>query len=235
MKIEVWFDFACPSCYIGSKTLAAAIEYFGKNKFIETEYRCFQLEPNQNDESTEKVMDVLQRKYQLSIQERDALQQSIIKQADEMGLHLDLINILSRDTHDAHRLVKLAEKVDKDVELIESIYHKYFLEKENIGEKSTLVSAAKQVGLDEAEAEMLLSFNKYEKAVLEDQIVAKEMGIEEVPFLIFNDMYAVSGVQPISVYLNVLQEVWKKDPACFEDKRTSPHKTYCIGSDCDEK
>src|SRR5690625_2060623 len=235
MKIEVWFDFACPSCYVGNKTLEIAIEYFGKDKFIQTEYKSFQLEPNVKNESTEKVLDVLQRKYQLSVQKKEELQRDLIEKADQIGLNIDFVDTLSRDTYDAHRLVKFAERVGKDAEVIERVYHKFFSEKEDIGEKSTLLSIAKQVGLDEVEAETLLSFNKYEKAVLEDHMTAKEMGIEGVPFLIFNNMYAVSGVQPPSVYINLLQDIWEEDPVCFEDKRLNANKTYCEGNDCDKK
>ncbi len=235
MKIEVWFDFACPSCYVGNKTLEIAIEYFGKDKFIQTEYKSFQLEPNVKNESTEKVLDVLQRKYQLSVQKKEELQRDLIEKADQIGLNIDLVDTLSRDTYDAHRLVKFAERVGKDAEIIERIYHKFFSEKEDIGEKSTLLSIAKQVGLDEIEAETLLSFNKYEKAVLEDQMTAEEMGIKGVPFLIFNNTYAVSGVQPPSVYINLLQDIWEEDPICFEDKRINANKTYCEGNDCDKR
>src|SRR5690625_3067646 len=102
MKIEVWFDFACPSCYVGNKTLEIAIEYFGKDKFIQTEYKSFQLEPNVKNESTEKVLDVLQRKYQLSVQKKEELQRDLIEKADQIGLNIDFVDTLSRDTYDAH-------------------------------------------------------------------------------------------------------------------------------------
>lgn len=232
MKIEVWSDFACPISFVGNKTLKLAIDCFGEGKSIEIEYKSFQLESNPQH-MTNKVMDVLQRKYQLSTTNRQKLHEDIVEQAKQIGLELNLAEIQYTNTSDAHRLVKFAEKTGKEVEMTDAIHHTCFLERKDISEKATLLSVAKKVGLDENEAEMLLSFNKYEKAVLADQCMATEMGIEGIPFLIFNNMYAVSGVQPLSVYLELLQDILKEDPVCFEIENLIRERTFCIGSECD--
>src|SRR5690625_259731 len=233
MKIEVWSDFACPICFLGIKTLQVAIDCFGKDKAIEIEYKSFQLEPNFKSGSTDKVMDVLQRRYELSIEKRQVLYRDIIEKAKQIGMDLHVKDITYTNAYDAHRLVKFAQKIGKEKEVTEAIFDSLFLKRQNISEKSTLLLIAREVGLDQTETEMLLSFNKYEKAVLEDQMEAKEIGIEQIPFLIFNDKYAISGSQPVSVYMDILEDILKEDPNCFQKKKSTKQHSYCIGKDCE--
>lgn len=233
MKIEVWCDFTCPSCYVGKKTLEVALEQFGKDKCIQIEYKSFQINPTVASESPVKVMDLLQSRYQLSLGKIEELQQQIMKNAQAIGVTLELANLFHTNTYHAHRLVKFAEKVGREAEMIDCIFQKYLFERKDIGEKTVLLSSAKEIGLDIAEVEMILSFNKYEQAVFEDQYIATEMGIDGVPFFIFNNTYAVSGTQPLSVYTSVLQEIWQEDQACFQHKRSDSKRNFCVGNDCD--
>lgn len=235
MKIEVWFDFACPVSFVGNELLKLAIDCFGEDKSIEIEYKSYQLEPHSPIELNENVMDLLQRKSQSSFEKRQVLEKELIEQAKHVGLMFDLERICYTNTYDAHRLVKFAEKNQKEKEIIDLLHDTFFHKQKNIAEKSILLSIAREAGLDEAEAEMVLAFNKYEKAIKEDRDMAVEVGIDHIPFLIFNDMYAISGVQPLSIYIDVLQDILQKDPACYQAKDESKRRTYCIGSTCDQE
>jgi len=233
VRIEVWSDFTCPSCYIGKKTLEAALDIFGKDKHVYVEYKSFQLDSEVKQSSPDKLLDILQRRDQLSLAKTEEMKREIEEQASSFGLAIDVNSLLYTDTNHAHRLVKLAEKENKAYDIIERLFHAYLVQRRNIGEKSVLLSVAKDVGLDEEEVTSLLSFNKYARAVADDQDVAQEMGIEAVPFFIFHDRYAISGSQPISVFLNVLQEIWEEDATCYE-RRDVIKGDYCIGNDCEE-
>lgn len=231
MKIEIWSDFACPASFIGSKLLHTAIECFGENKFIEIEYRSYQLDRNHSNEMTEAVIDVLQR--QLSIEECHSFKERTKQNAMELGLNIDLSNMKYTNTLDAHRLTKYAQTKGKARELIEAMHHSHFYRQKNIGKKVVLQNIAQAIGLDIGEVDMILSFNKYEKAVKEDQEVAEELGIHTTPFIIFNDMYALSGAEPLNVYIDILQDILKEDPACYQYKEDNETISFCIGENCD--
>lgn len=235
MKIEVWYDFACPLSFVGNELLKLAIDCFGSDKSIEIEYKSYQLEPHSPIELNENVMDLLQRKSKLSDEKRQVLEREIAEQATYVGLRFDLETIHYTNTYDAHRLVKFAQKNRKEKEIIDLLHDTFFHRQKNIGEKATLLSIAQEVGLDEDEVEMVLAFNKYEKALIEDRDMAEEVGIEQIPFLIFNDMYAISGIQPLSIYIDVLQDILQEDPACYELQDAHRKRTYCEGNKCDQK
>jgi predicted DsbA family dithiol-disulfide isomerase len=44
-----------------------------------------------------------------------------------------------------------------------------------------------------------------------DQYHASQIGVQGVPFFVFNNKYAVSGAQPSSVFTEVLEKVWQEE------------------------
>lgn len=233
MKIEVWSDFACPASFIGRKLLQTAINCFGEDKFIEIEYRSYQLDPSHSNNMTEQVIDVLHKQSRLSLEECHTFKQRTMQNADDLGLTVDFSSMRYTNTLDAHRLTKYAQTIGKETELIEAMYHTYFFEQKDIGERVVLQNIAKEIDLDLNEVEMILSFNKYKNAVKEDQEIAEELGVDAVPFIIFNDMYALTGAEPLAVYINILKDILKEDPACYKHKEDKNRISYCIGNDCD--
>jgi predicted DsbA family dithiol-disulfide isomerase len=46
MKIEIWSDIACPSCYIGKHRLDTALSGIAHAGEVEVVWRSYQLDPN---------------------------------------------------------------------------------------------------------------------------------------------------------------------------------------------
>jgi protein disulfide-isomerase len=51
----------------------------------------------------------------------------------------------------------------------------------------------------------MLAGNDYNKEVTEDMQEANKLGINGVPFFVFDRKYAVSGAQPVDTFLQTLQ------------------------------
>src|SRR5690625_6403315 len=70
-----------------------------------------------------------------------------------------------------------------------------------------------------------------------DQMEAEQIGIQSVPFYVFDEQYAVKGIQPSEVLVDVLEQVWE---GISEDrKRAFKHRpknktTYCSGESCNQ-
>src|SRR5699024_3296148 len=195
---------------------------------FEIEYRSYQIDPAQSINMTERTMDVLYRKSNLSKIECQALEKEAVQNAVDIGLNVDLLDTLYTNTMHAHRLTKYAKKLGKESQMMNAIYHTYFFERKNIGKQDVLHTLAMEMGFDEAEIDMLLSFNKYENIV-------NEMCIDSVHFIFFNNMYALSGAQPLSMYMEVLKDILKEDPNCYKMKRKMEGTSSCIGDECDRK
>lgn len=233
MKIEVWSDFACPFCYIGKRRLETAIKQFPHHNNIFIEFKSFELDPSAEKKPEKNIHELLAEKYNMTVEKAREMNTTIANQATEVGLEFNFDFIQHTNTFDAHRLMKYAAKQDKEIELAESLFKAYFTDSENISEHLTLIRLAKQVGLNSEEVEEVLQTCKYTKSVRLDEELAREMGIQSVPFFVFNEKYAISGAQPTTVFSNVIEKVWDEESNQqtneFEIRQSKA--TYCCDSE----
>jgi predicted DsbA family dithiol-disulfide isomerase len=57
----------------------------------------------------------------------------------------------------------------------------------------------------------MLDSDEFINEVKIDQYHASQIGVQGVPFFVFNNKYAVSGAQPSSVFSEVLEKVWQEE------------------------
>lgn len=92
-------------------------------------------------------------------------------------------------------------------ELTEKLLQAYFIEGKHIGEEQELVRLAEEVGLKKEAVQNVLASGAYKEAVQQDIREGAELGVQGVPFFVFNRKYAVSGAQPPAAFLEVLNKV----------------------------
>ncbi len=211
MKIEIWSDYACPFCYIGKRRLEQALEQFAHKNEVEVEFKSFELDPEAPVNSEQSNVERLARKYQMSIEEVKQMGVGITEQAKEVGLTFHFDDIVTTNTFDAHRLTQFAKTKQKDKELTEKLLHAYFTETKHLGDHATLADIAEQVGIERAEALTVLEDNQaFANEVRDDQRMAKQIGIQGVPFFVINGKYALSGAQSTDTFLSALEKVWQE-------------------------
>ena len=64
----------------------------------------------------------------------------------------------------------------------------------------------------------LLNSDAYAKEVKKDIKEANEIGVQGVPFFVFDSKYAISGAQPATAFLQTLEKVWQEGK--FDSKVT---------------
>ncbi len=212
MKIEVWSDFVCPFCYIGKRRLEEAVAAFHQ-KDIEVEYKSFELDPNAAKETTLSIHEALAKKYGKTIEEAKQMNEDMGKQAETVGLDFQFDEMKPTNTLDAHRLAKFAQTAGKEAVLTERLLKAYFTDSLHIGDHATLLDLAEESGLDRHEAEAVLNGTDFEDAVRADEEEARTIGVQGVPFFVFNRKYAISGAQPPEVFTEALQKVWEEEVA----------------------
>ncbi|MDY0410394.1 DsbA family oxidoreductase [Virgibacillus soli] len=209
MKIEVWSDFVCPFCYIGKRRLEEALHAFPYRDHVVVQYKSYELNPQAKHDPTRSYFELLADKFQSSVEDAARTSAQIADQARELGLDYQFEKMQPTNTFHAHRLVKYAEKVGKGNELVERLFHAYFTDAKLISNQDTLLQLASDIGLQRDKVEEILHANKFGKRVREEEEQAYEIGIQGVPFYIFNEKYAVSGAQPPEVFEQVLNQVWE--------------------------
>ncbi|WP_163971789.1 DsbA family oxidoreductase [Oceanobacillus halotolerans] len=240
MKIEVWSDFVCPFCYIGKRRLELALEQFEHSQGVTIEYKSYELDPNAEKNPGKSIHELLASKYGMSVEKAKKANEDLGKQAAEVGLTYHFDTIKHTNTFDAHRVAKFASENDKGTEMTERLLKAYFTDSKHIGEHDTLIGLAKEVGLDADKVENMLAGNEYASRVRDDEEQARDLGVQGVPFFVFNEKYAVSGAQPLEVFQEVLEKVWveeKEKPSIQTLNPQGSKTTYCTDEGCeiDEK
>lgn len=205
MKVEIWSDINCPFCYIGKRKFENALkEYEGE---VEIEYKSFQLDPTFPKGEYEKTEVVLAKKYNMTPEKAREMNQQVANTAAEVGLQFNADKVHTLNTLDAHRVTHLAKEHGKMQEVVENMFESHFVKGELVNDRDVLIKNATAAGIDQAEVEALLDSDKYEDVVVANQEEAQQLGVQGVPFFIFDRKYAVSGAQPTEVFADVLNKI----------------------------
>src|SRR5690625_3772918 len=126
-------------------------------------------------------------------------------------------------------------KQHKGTEMRERIFKAHLTDTEPICELHILAKPTAEIGLNVDAVLEFLQTKKYTRAVREDQELAVQIGVEGVPFYVFNEKYAVSGAQPPDVFAEVLAKVWEEEmeqPHLQSLNSQQSETTYCTDEDC---
>ncbi|KAB7707821.1 thioredoxin domain-containing protein [Bacillus aerolatus] len=236
MKINVWSDFVCPFCYIGKRRLEAALDKFPHKDQVTIQFKSFELDPNAAKEAGKNIHEVLAAKYGMSIEQAKAANANVGEQAASAGLTFNFDKMKPTNTLDAHRLAKFAGEKGKEAELTERLLKAYFTDSLFISDHNVLAEIAGEVGLNKEEVLAFLASDRFTEEVRTDEEEARQLGVQGVPFFVFNDKYAVSGAQPVEAFTSALQKVWEEEtgkPVLQNLSVDSVSGAFCTDEGCD--
>ena len=211
MRIDIWSDVVCPWCYLGALRLRAALDRVGRDG-IEVHWRAFQLDPSAPAEPRD-LRRVLEGKYGEGT--FDSMTGRLVELGRGEGIEYRFDRALSINTADAHRLAAWAGDPDGPqgggAELqdrtVERLFRGYFTDGEDLSDHATLVSVAREVGLDAEAAQELLAGDRYREQVRDDQLVAQDRGITGVPAFVIDDQWLIPGAQDVDRLVALLERV----------------------------
>ncbi len=206
IKIDVVSDVVCPWCYIGKRRLEKAIAAVADRVDITLEYHPFELNPDMPAEGRNQK-EYLTQKF--GGEERyHQLTHHVTKTAAQEGLQFDYQKqTTSPNTRNAHRLIWVAKKYGKQIEMKEALMKAYFTDGIDLTKTENLVTVAAHVGLDAAETETFLNSSEGVVDVTTEEMQNAQRGISGVPFYIINNQYGLSGAQPSEVFAEALLEI----------------------------
>jgi predicted DsbA family dithiol-disulfide isomerase len=207
VTVEIWSDIVCPWCYIGEHRFEAALAEFPHRDDVQIIHRSFQLDPTTPRDSRERTLDMLSKKYGVSMAEATAMERRVssLAQADGLPMRSDRY---TANTFDAHRLVHFAAKYGKQDEMLKVLFAGHFANQKLVGDHETLVELAVEVGLDAEETRQVLASDAYAAEVEADLRRAAMFGIRGVPFFVLNEQFGVSGGQAKEVFAQALEQAW---------------------------
>jgi predicted DsbA family dithiol-disulfide isomerase len=200
VQIEVISDVVCPWCYIGKRRLEAALGQVKRQ--VQVVWRPFQLNPGLPEEGMDRVQYV-----------RDKFGDAggkIYARVQAVGAAAGIAFAFDRirrqpNTLAAHQLIALATPGLQQDAMCEALFRAYFLEGEDLTSRATLLRLAQSAGLDEGAVQGGLGDPAARQAVLAQDHAARALGVEGVPFFIFERRFAVSGAQEAEVLAQAIE------------------------------
>lgn len=206
MKIEIWSDIMCPFCYIGKRQLETALAEFPNNEF-EIEWKSFQLDPTITPQSGKDVFTFLAERKGISVEQSIEMHKGVTERAKSAGLDYHFDKAIISNSLTAHRIIQLAKSKKLGDEMEEIFFKAYFTEGRDLNDPQTLIESGVKAGLDSNEVkEVIENESLYLKDVHSDIHEANEIGIQGVPFFVFDRKYAVSGAQPVEAFVQTITE-----------------------------
>ena len=207
LSIDVVSDVVCPWCFIGKRRLEGALERYAKEQPAAPApvitWRPFQLNPDLPAEGMPRA-EYVARKFG---PRGGAVYERVSMVGRQVGLPFAFERIARQpNTLAVHSLIELAQATGRQDAAVEAFFRAYFLDGVDLTARENLVAVAQGAGLDPAEVEAWLDNARAREAVAQEDARAREIGIEGVPFFIFNSRLAVSGAQPSEVLLDALKQ-----------------------------
>ncbi len=210
MKIEIWSDVVCPFCYMGKRKLEIALGQFPHRDEVEILWHSFQLDPGAKRMEGKDIHDYLAAKCGRSREWAIEVNADVAARAGQVGLEYNFDKAIPVNTFDAQRLIHLAAGHGLQAKAEERLFAAYFTEGRDIGEIPALTEIADEIGLDTEEVRSMLESTDYADLVKGDIEEAESLGINSVPFFVFDRKYAISGAQPSHLFLETLEKVWNE-------------------------
>ncbi|KPB73198.1 DsbA family oxidoreductase [Pseudomonas cannabina] len=206
LKIDFISDVSCPWCVIGLRALDQALEVLGDEVQAQIHFQPFELNPNMPAEGQD-IKEHIAEKYGSTPDQIDAIHETIRERGAELGFTFGKGERRIYNTFDAHRLLHWAEQEGKQHALKQALFAAYFSELKDPSDHQTLEDVAQKVGLDRLRAQAILDSDEYAAEVREAEQLWTSRGITSVPTMVFNDQYAVSGGQPVDVFVSAIRQM----------------------------
>lgn len=215
MKIDIWYDYSCPFCYIAKRNFEAALEQFAYKDIVEIQLHSYEMMPGYRPVHGTPIYQFASERSGMSLSQTKQAYAGVADRAEKAGITYDFDKIILANTFDAHRLTHYANTQGRALQLAERIFQAYFTDGLDINDHSTLVVLAKEAGLDEAKAMVVLQSSQYADKVQEDKHNGLISGVQSVPFYWFAEAYTVKGAQEIAVFQEFLQNAYmNKQDSC---------------------
>jgi predicted DsbA family dithiol-disulfide isomerase len=209
MRVDIWSDVICPWCYVGKARFEKALDSFAHRDEVEVVYHSFELDPSAPRGQRESNLAMLSKKFGKSPAEALAMDGQVGSLARAEGLGFDSARPVG-NTFDIHRVLHLGLDRGMQHALLGAVNEAYFAQARDVFDRDVLAEVAAGAGLDSAEVGKVFDGDDYTEEVRQDELQARQIGINGVPFFVFDMALGVSGAQPTALFTSALNQAWDR-------------------------
>jgi predicted DsbA family dithiol-disulfide isomerase len=214
LAIDIVSDVVCPWCFIGKRHLESALELYRRSRPDAPPpaitYHPFELNPDMPREGISRADYIAKKFGARGYSAHDRL----VHAGARFGIAFAFDKIERQpNTLAAHALIEAGRLHGVQGAVKEALLKAFFVDGADLTDTDTLVRVAAEAGLERKDAEAALADEDLRRAVAEEEEKARAMGVNGVPFFIFNGKLAVEGAQPPEALLEAMLEAEKESAA----------------------
>lgn len=205
LRIAVWSDYVCPFCYLELPELERLREAYDGQ--ITLDWQAYELRP-ESAPTLDPNGEYLHRVWN----------QSVYPMAEARGMTLRLPPVQPR-SRKAFEAAEYARSVGKFDAMHRALFRAFFEEGRDIGDGAVLRDIGGGIGLDEPALAEALQSGRYTAKVIEDQAVARRIGLRGVPASLMMPLASddrppllVSGAQPYEELTRAVEQALGTEP-----------------------
>lgn len=208
--IEVWTDLGCPWCYVGKHRLQKAIAGRADGDRFELRLRSFEVNPGAPT-TPETIESAFLRSHggDARIVEQAERRVQALAQSEGLAFSIDRLNA---NTFDFHRVFQFAEEQGGGLDFFSLVQDRFFAGDLDPFAVDALAAAGAEVGLSADRVREVLAGDEYADAVRADIEEGRRLGVQGVPFAVFDRRLAASGAQAVSGYAQALTQTVSDAP-----------------------
>lgn len=197
LTVDVISDVVCPWCFIGRRRLGTALSMLAEREPDMrplVSWHPFQLNPDLPREGIDRRA-YLDAKFG-GAQRAAEIYERVRAAGRTVGIDFAFDRIERQpNTLDAHRLISWAQARGGAEDVVERLFRAYFLDGRFVGDPGVLAAVAGEAGLDSLAAATMLAADEGAGEIAAMDRRVRELGVDGVPFFIFDGRVAVSGAQ----------------------------------------
>lgn len=208
LTIDVVSDVVCPWCFVGKRKLERALELYREQNPGKPEptvqFHPYELNPDLPEEGVSRKGYYEQKFGPAKVKEIHARLEGVGK---SVGIPFALESIPTQpNTRRIHALIELAGDHGVHHAMKEAFMKAFFIDAIDLSKRENIEAVAVAAGIP-ADAVKAHLDNPASLVSVEEEVGhAKAIGVQGVPFFIFNQKLAVSGAQDPDVLLGAMAE-----------------------------
>ena len=205
LLVDIVTDPVCPWCYVGLKSFLHARDRISEDFQVLPRIRAYQLNPDTPMEGADRVA-YYAKKFP-DEEQRAQMVHAMKAGAAGAGFTFDPLGPKHLpNTLKAHQLVRLAHLDGVQERLTLKLYSAYWDDEADIGDVETLVTIAKDAGLDPDNARADLSNENSMAEIRSEAGAFRQAGVASVPTYIVNERTGFSGALPPARMADALRQ-----------------------------
>ena len=211
LRIDVWTDLVCPWCYVGQARLDQAIAAEGVD--VDLVVHAFELDPSTPvaGDAAPSNLDHLVRAKGMPREQVVAMEEQIRGLAEEAGVPYVTERPMA-NTRQLHRVVQaVARSVGPEAAatLFSRLQGGYFAGESDPFDAEVLIAAAVAVGGAEAGVRRAIADDAEDADAWVDADIfrARSLGVQGVPFMVFDERVAAPGAMDVDTYRRALRQL----------------------------